>query len=287
MTHAKTCIRVGLVVCVALMMTTLPREAAGQLTAEQKNQARTHFKAGQAFLQMERYAEAIEEFNKAYEITQDKLVMGQVAAAYEKAGDYEAALKAMELYREALPPDERGSAEGFIKKYKQAIADGKSKKLTLPSEKKPVVPAKAAEEEEEGTKPPAEEPDEEPGKSKRFYTWIAAGAAGALALSALVVGLNAQSKYDELSDTCKPNCPQSDVDSVETRALVTDILWGTAAAAAVTAGVLYFLEGRKLKGEERSTPVEGEEEDEEVMNRVRVTPVVGGGTFGVGANIRF
>lgn len=286
MTHAKTCIRVGLVVFVALMMTTLPREASGQLTAEQKNQARTHFKAGQAFLQMERYAEAIDEFNKAYEITQDKLVMGQVAAAYEKAGDYEAALKAMELYREALPPDERASADGFIKRYKQAIADGKSKKLTLPSEKKPVAPVKT-EEAEERTKPPAEEPDEEPGKSKRFYTWIAAGAAGALALSALVVGLNAQSKYDELSDTCKPNCPQSDVDSVETRALVTDILWGTAAAAAVTAGVLYFLEGRKLKGEERSTPVEGEEEDEEVMNRVRVTPVVGGGTFGVGANIRF
>jgi hypothetical protein len=215
-------------------------------------------------------------------------VMGQVAAAYEKAGDYAAALKAMELYREALPEGERGSADGFIKKYKQAIAEGKSKKLTLPSEQKPVAPVTAAEDEEEGGAiPPAEEEEEEEtGKSKRFYTWIAAGAAGALALSALVVGLNAQSKYDELSDTCKPNCPQSDVDSVETRALVTDILWGTAAAAAVTAGVLYFLEGRKLKGEERSTPVEGEDE-EEVMNRVRVTPVVGGGTFGVGANVRF
>jgi tetratricopeptide (TPR) repeat protein len=286
MTHAKTCIRVGLVVCVALMMTVLPRDASGQLTDEQKKQAKTHFKAGQAFLQMERYAEAIEEFNQAYEITQDKLVMGQVANAYEKAGDYEAALKAMELYREALPEGDRGSADGFITKYKKAIAEGKSKKLTLPSEQKPVAPVKMAENEEERAIPPAEEPEEEGGKSKRFYTWIAAGAAGALALSALVVGLNAQSKYDELSDTCKPNCPQSDVDSVETRALVTDILWGTAAAAAVTAGVLYFLEGRKLKGEERSTPVEGEDE-EEVMNRVRVTPVVGGGTFGVGANVRF
>jgi hypothetical protein len=286
MTHAKTCIRVGLVVCVALMMTVLPRDASGQLTDEQKKQAKTHFKAGQAFLQMERYAEAIEEFNKAYEITQDKLVMGQVANAYEKAGDYEAALKAMELYREALPEGDRGSADGFITKYKKAIAEGKSKKLTLPSEQKPVAPVKMAEDEEERAIPPAEEPEEEGGKSKRFYTWIAAGAAGALALSALVVGLNAQSKYDELSDTCKPNCPQSDVDSVETRALVTDILWGTAAAAAVTAGVLYFLEGRKLKGEERSTPVEGED-DEEVMNRVRVTPVVGGGTFGVGADVRF
>ncbi len=39
MTLAKTCIRVGLVALVALMMTVLPRQASGQLTSEQKQQA--------------------------------------------------------------------------------------------------------------------------------------------------------------------------------------------------------------------------------------------------------
>jgi hypothetical protein len=110
--------------------------------------------------------------------------------------------------------------------------------------------------------------DEEP---KHFWTWIAAGAAGALALGALVVGLNAQAKFDELEDLCAPGCPQSDTDSVKTRALASDVLWGTAAAAAVTAGILYFVEGRSKKKE----------------RNVMVAPMIGGGRLGLGASMRY
>jgi hypothetical protein len=254
--------------------------------------AKKHFKSGQALMQMERWGGAIEEFKKAHEITKDGLVMGQVGQAYEKAGDYEGAKEAYTIYRNALPAGDRASAAALIKKCDKMIREGRTKKLVLPSEaaataKTVKTPAGA------GDIPPTtpEPVDEGGGRSYRLYTWIAAGAAGALALSALIVGLNAQSKFDELSDTCKPACSDSDVDSVKTRALITDVLWGTAAAAAATAVVLYFVEGRTLRSEPESPGKkyyeEEEEEEEDFVHRLQISPVMGQGTYGLGARLSF
>lgn len=300
-------------IALAVVLCTIAGPAAAEDTPDYEA-AKRHFKLGRTFLaaaNIERswsslcYAEAINEFQRAYEITKDGLVMGQVAVAYEKGGDYEGAKRAMLIYREALPEGERASADPIIKKYDEAIAAGRSKPLAKPLAKplvkpaepttpaasptsmksgdpavadKPVAPAdtdpnsaKPAEATPAGADPFAVESagaEEEP---KHFWTWIAAGAAGALALGALVVGLNAQAKFDELEDLCAPGCPQSDVDSVKTRALASDVLWGTAAAAAVTAGILYFVEGRSNKKE----------------RTVQIAPMVGGGRLGLGASARF
>jgi tetratricopeptide (TPR) repeat protein len=255
-----------------------PRAAAAEEAKPDFAAAKKYFKSGQSLLQSERYGEAIVEFKKAYDITKDGLVMGQIAQAYAKAGDFESALTAIRVYREALPEGERASADTLIKDYEKAIKEGRSKKLVLPGEEPPKVeePKK-----EEAAPPPP--PEEKPAKKRRLYTWIAAGAAGALALSALVVGLNAQSRFDELADTCKPTCKDSEVDSVKTRALVADVLWGTAAAAAVTAAVLFFVEGRG--GGEKKEPGEGGEE-ESVSRRLQLSPLVGRG-YGVNAGLRF
>jgi tetratricopeptide (TPR) repeat protein len=255
--------------------------------------AKKHFKSGQALMQMERWGAAIEEFKKAYDITKDGLVMGQVGQAYEKAGDYEGAKQAYTRYRDALSPGDRRPANALIKKCEKMIKEGRTKKLVLPSEEaaaaKNVVKPPPGEEGEGAPKP--EPVDEEGGRSYRLYTWIAAGAAGALALSALIVGLNAQSRFDELSDTCKPACSDSEVDSVKTRALVTDVLWGAAAAAAVTAAVLYFVEGRSLKSSPESPGKkyyeEEEEEEEDFVHRLQISPVMGQGTYGLGARLSF
>lgn len=251
--------------------------------------AKKAFKAGQAFIQMEKYAEAVVEFKKAHTITKDDLVMGQVATAYAKGGDYEAALASIKVYRVALPEEERGTADDFIKQYEAKIKAGESKKLVLSTDK-PAETDEGKGEETSDETTPADGDEEEVGRKGRFYTWIAAGAAGALALSALIVGLNAQSKYDELDGECAPKCDPADVDSVKTRAVVTDVLWGTAAVAAVAAGVLWWLEGRNLSDDdEKRGPVEGEDDDsdDDLVKRFRIAPIVGGGTFGLGADIRF
>ena len=266
------------------------------------------------------YGEAVVAFTKAHEITGDGLVMGQVAKVYEEAGDYEAALKSILIYRDSLPKRKQAGAQKLVKKYRALVRQGKSKTLALPTgkpaeakpaetkpaetkpaetkpaETKPAetkpVEAKPEEAKPEKAKPEAEAEEEaeeegsgeEEEKPKRFYTWIAAGSAAALALSGLVVGLNAQSKYDELMDRCSGvgnGCTDSEVDSVKTRALVADLLFGVAGAAAITAGVLYFLEGRS------SSEEKAQENSASLRRRIRVSPVAGQGTYGLSADIKF
>jgi tetratricopeptide (TPR) repeat protein len=271
-----------------LLMVALPAQVMGQESAKPDFEAaKRHFKAGQEFYQMDRYAEAIVEFKQAYEITNDGLVMGQVAEAYAKAGDFENALASIRIYHDALPEGERGPAAQLMKEYEKAIKEGRSQKLVLPTEKVPELVAVPVTPEQGVTKESSPATPGAPVKKKRIYTWIAAGAAGALTVSAIVLGLNAQTKFDDLSNQCKPNCSSSDVDSVKTRAMVTDVLWGTAAAAAVTAGVLFWLEGRKGAAEEETPGTDSEDTDEEVLSRFRLTPVVGAGNYGVSAGLKF
>ncbi len=255
-------------------------------------QAKAAFTAGRVAFSAKNWGEAIIQYKKAYEITKDGLVMGQVALAFEKAGDFKRALESIKVYRSALPQSDRASVNEMVVRYEKLVADGKSKHLTLPGEtppppaKPPTVVAK---------KKPLVDPDkpiDKPKKRRRFWTWVALGAAGALAVSALVVGLSAQSKFDEVEDSgCKPNCSNDDVDSIRARAIATDVLWGTALAAGITAGVLFFLEGRGGSGDETKKKDDDlkdlEEESDELVKSFKVTPLVGVGTYGLGADIRF
>ena len=254
-------------------------------------QAKRAFLAGRAAFSQKNWSEAVARYKEAYGITKDGLVMGQVALACEKAGDYERALKSIRVYRSALPQSDRRSVDGLVTKYEKLIADGKSKHLLLPGETPPAVaalpPLKVAK--DPAPNNPYKVPTDEPQVKKRgrFWTWIVLGGAGALAVSALVVGLSAQSKFDELKDSCGSNCSDDDVSSVRTRAVATDILWGTALAAGITAGVLFFVEGRGGGTEKRDELKDIEEESDELVKSFKITPLVGAGTYGLGADIRF
>jgi hypothetical protein len=104
----------------------------------------------------------------------------------------------------------------------------------------------------------------------RRWTWVAGGATVALTGAAAIVGLSMRSRFDDLRSSCGKNSPQQagcsagDIDSLHTRKVTANVLWGLAGAAAVTTGVLFFVEGRA----------------------VTVTPVVGS-TSGAMARVEF
>ncbi len=73
-----------------------------------------------------------------------------------------------------------------------------------------------------------------------------------------------QSKFDSLNKSCgsaaahdPPGCSESDIDAVLLRRNLANVSWGLAAAAAATAGVLFFVEGRSVS----VTPMVGEPRD--------------------------
>lgn len=91
----------------------------------------------------------------------------------------------------------------------------------------------------------------------RKWTWVAAGSAVVLAGGATYFGLSMQSKYDSLNKTCGQasasadgsyvGCSDSDIGQATLRRNVANVLWGLSGAAAITAGVLYFTEGRSVQ----------------------------------------
>jgi tetratricopeptide (TPR) repeat protein len=93
----------------------------------------------------------------------------------------------------------------------------------------------------------------------RKWTWIAAGGAALLAAGAVTAGLAMQSKFDSLDKSCgsaninRPGCNESDIAAVRAREIAANVFWGLAGAAAVTAGVLFYVEGRPIS----ASPVAG------------------------------
>ena len=104
----------------------------------------------------------------------------------------------------------------------------------------------------------------------RKWTWVAAGSTVAFVTGAIIAGLAMESKFDELSGKCPsdvqaaPPCTSGDFNSLDARKNTANALWGLTAAAAVTTGVLFFVEGRP----------------------VTVMPVAGE-TTGLSANVRY
>jgi hypothetical protein len=86
----------------------------------------------------------------------------------------------------------------------------------------------------------------------RKWAWVAGGSTVLLAVGAITAGLLAQSKFDSLRSSCgagnpaRPGCSQSDIDSVTSRQTMANVFWGLAGAAAVTAGVLFYVEGQPV-----------------------------------------
>lgn len=105
----------------------------------------------------------------------------------------------------------------------------------------------------------------------RKWTWVAGGLAVASAAGAITFGVLMQAKYDQLDKSCgsasatRPGCSPSDIHTLDLRKDTANVLWGVAGAAALTAGVLWFVEGR----------------------RVQVAPMAGSGTVGMAAAASF
>ena len=87
----------------------------------------------------------------------------------------------------------------------------------------------------------------------RKWTWVAAGSAVAFTGVAAAFGWSMQSKFDDLNQTCGKGagangtgCTSSDFSALDARKNTANVFWGLSAAAAVTAGVLFFVEGRPV-----------------------------------------
>jgi len=84
----------------------------------------------------------------------------------------------------------------------------------------------------------------------RKWTWVAAGSTVVFVGVAAIAGSMMQSKFDDLRNSCGKGagvnwtgCSSDQISSLDTRKNIANVFWGLSAAAAVTTGVLFFVEG--------------------------------------------
>jgi hypothetical protein len=85
-------------------------------------------------------------------------------------------------------------------------------------------------------------------QSERRWKWtlVAASSTVALGIGAIVSGLAMQSKYDSLKSSCGSDSTSgsgcTDISAVTTRRNIANVLWGLTGAAAISTGVLFYVE---------------------------------------------
>ena len=89
----------------------------------------------------------------------------------------------------------------------------------------------------------------------RKWTWVAAGSTVALVAAATAVSVAMQSKFDSLNQSCGSGsatynqgggCSDSQIGTVTDLKNTANVLWALSGAAAVTTGILFFVEGKRV-----------------------------------------
>jgi hypothetical protein len=82
----------------------------------------------------------------------------------------------------------------------------------------------------------------------RWLPWISLGATLALGAGAVLTGLEASQRYDELRASCgqtAEGCTQAEIDGVRSRALTANLLWAAAGVGAIASGVSFYVNTRE------------------------------------------
>jgi hypothetical protein len=259
-----------LALAVALAVNLASAEVRGQSAAagEAVTQARQAYDAG-------RMLEAIEGYKRAYELSGDLTLLFRLGEVSRECGQDVAALR---FYRTYLARDPRGkhreaaeraAADLELKLSKPAPvlapppagsraqpAAAVARQVAVPpapvtTPARPSPPAASAGlpavdlRAQAATDPPPRSGPPLP----RWLPWAGIGATLALGAGAVVTGLGASHRYDELRGSCGrtiEGCAQGDIDQVKSRALTANLLWAAAGLGAVVTGVTVYVNARDV-----------------------------------------
>jgi hypothetical protein len=109
---------------------------------------------------------------------------------------------------------------------------------------------------ERAARPEPAEPTRRTLFGDRLWTWVTAGVALAALGTGIGLGVSSNSDFASWEDNCwnnsHPDCDDV-ADRVQTKDQVANVMFGVAAAMAVSSVVLFFVEGRDNAGEMRTT----------------------------------
>ncbi len=222
-------------------------------TANEQKLYDAYVAAGRVLYGDEKYAEAIVQFEKAYEVIPDPKLYFNLAQSHRLSENPE---KALEYYRKFLnvlptitdlPETTKTTAAADVRKWidqlegEKRIREEQAEKARLEKERKEKDPLKKAEEtkgEEPGTTPGV--PSGNTGLTSRWWFWTGIGLTTVLAAGTVWAGMEA-SRYN---DDWKKNWQKTDRDNALLYQDITDIALIGAVSIGIAVSVASWLHVR-------------------------------------------
>jgi Tetratricopeptide repeat len=195
------------------------KEARAQLTPQQKQDIHVHYQQATRAYDLGKYQEAVDEYQKVYEIDGDPVMLYNIGQAY-RLNDQ--AQESIHFYRRYLQrsPEARNrddverkiaSLERLIEERRKAAAavappppktEPALPKVEPPPPPPVITPVVVA--------PPPPPPPEPPSTTRRVVGWSMIGVGVASGVVAVIEGINAKNKGDQLTqDSMKPPNPST------------------------------------------------------------------------------
>jgi len=266
------------------------RADAAQLTQAQKDEVKLHYQRATRAYDLQKYKEAIEEYQKAYEISGDPPMLYNIGQAYRLADQPEEAVRYYRRFLQRMPNArnredvERKIAdqEKLIEERRKAAAAVAPPPPPPPPKSPPIVEVKPPVEPPQPPppQPPPAVPPEPPSHARAVVGWSLI-AAGVIADGvAIYEGYRAKQKGDELTRLSKMDGtfdPQIEKDGKN--ANIAAIALGIGGTAVAIAGAIVLI--TSSDSEEPGAPASS------TTARLSITPWIGAGVFGGGARLQF
>jgi tetratricopeptide (TPR) repeat protein len=256
---------------------------AMQLTPAQKAEMKQHYEKATRAYDVQKYSEAVEEYQKAYEIGGDPAMLYNVAQSYRLADQLPEALRFYRRYLQRSPnARNREDVERKIADLEKTVEERRKAAAAVPppvvTPPPPVTPPPAT---------PEMPPPDEGSPGLRIAGIVVASIGGAALIAAGVTAKLSGDKSDELSDASSMDkvfdpSVESSGKMLEKVAIASAIAGG---AAAIT-GTILIIAGSGGEGGRSATGTEQHASSRSVL-RTAVAPLLGGDVVGATAVVRF
>jgi tetratricopeptide (TPR) repeat protein len=265
-----------------------PRAAQAQMTQAQKDEVKLHYQRATRAYDLQKYTEAIDEYQKAYEISGDPPMLYNIAQAYRLADQPGEAARYYRRFLQRMPnAKNRDDVERKIadqeklaeqrKKVEPIVPPPPTKPPPIVEVKPPVEPPVTP------PQPPPPPPPPEASHARAVVGWsllaagvIADGVAGYEAY-------RAKQKADQLSKDSMMNGTKTFDPSLETagkNANIAAIALGIGGTALAITGIILLATGDSSSSEQTEKPATP-------VARLTLTPWISAGLFGGGARLQF
>jgi tetratricopeptide (TPR) repeat protein len=268
------------------------KEARAQLTPQQKQEIHVHYQQATRAYDLGKYQEAVDEYQKVYEIDGDPVMLYNIGQAYRLNDQPQESIHFYRRYLQRSPEARnRDDVERKIAALEKLIEERRKAAAAVappPPKVEPPPPPKVEPPPPPVVTPvvvaPAPPPPEPPSTTRRVLGWSLIGVGIAADVVAVIEGISAKNKADQLTTlSMQPNAVfdahAQQLQSDGKTANIVAIVCGIAGTAVAVTGAIVLITNGGSSSEGGTPPA--------ATTTVSFAPWLAPGLYGGGMGLRF